>query len=276
MNRQDFLGIMENPSSIDAKLIADIGELTAIFPYFQSAHLLLLKGLHLNSDVRLASQLRKSAIHIADREVLYNYLHFSPALTGIPEEKHKDPDKQYDSSVLPGIHNQETASKAVDTLTQTDTIKAEQDIEVADESPDNTEPASSLQEQSEPHNDIANDELLELDPDGNNVNETVDAEKDKMPESVPGKLSQADLIDRFIILNPRIEPNREKKETPIEDRSTLYEEGGFVTETLARIYINQGYYSKAIDIFEKLSLKYPEKSSYFATQIEKIKEYLKK
>jgi hypothetical protein len=53
-------------------------------------------------------------------------------------------------------------------------------------------------------------------------------------------------------------------------------EGGFVTETLARIYINQGYYSKAIDIYKELSLKFPEKSSYFASQIELVTVYLKK
>jgi hypothetical protein len=91
------------------------------------------------------------------------------------------------------------------------------------------------------------------------------------------KKLQSDLIDKFIITNPRIEPNREKKDVPVEDRATPEPgEGVFVTETLAKIYVSQGYYSKAIDIFEKLSLKYPEKSSYFATQIEKVKEFLKK
>jgi len=91
------------------------------------------------------------------------------------------------------------------------------------------------------------------------------------------KKSQADLIDKFISLNPRIEPRTDKTEHPVVDLSTPYleEKGGLVTETLARIYVNQGYYSKAIEIYEKLSLKFPEKSGYFATQIEKIKAIIK-
>ena len=92
------------------------------------------------------------------------------------------------------------------------------------------------------------------------------------------KRLQSDLIDKFIIANPRIEPIREKSDQPSEEISQAFieEEGGFVTETLAKIYISQEYYSKAIDIYEKLSLKFPEKSSYFASQIEKVKEYIKK
>ena len=102
----------------------------------------------------------------------------------------------------------------------------------------------------------------------------------KEPEQPARNLTkqvQADLIDKFISSNPRIEPRTDKTEHPVEDLSTTYveEKGGFVTETLARIYINQGYYSKAIDIYEKLCLKFPEKSGYFATQIEKIKEIIK-
>ena len=91
------------------------------------------------------------------------------------------------------------------------------------------------------------------------------------------KKIQNELIDKFIITNPRIEPVRDKSDLPVEDLSKphIVEKGGFVTETLARIYISQGYYSKAIEIYEKLSLKFPEKSSYFAAQIEKVKEYIK-
>jgi len=96
-------------------------------------------------------------------------------------------------------------------------------------------------------------------------------------EEPVSQLSAADLIDRFIRISPTIErmtPGEIKPVRDLSDESTG-EESSFITETLAKIYVNQGYYTKAINIYEKLSLHYPEKSAYFANRIEKIKELIK-
>jgi hypothetical protein len=58
-------------------------------------------------------------------------------------------------------------------------------------------------------------------------------------------------------------------------RESLLESEEFVTETLANIYLAQGHYSKAIRVFEILSLKIPQKNAYFAEKIKEIKNKLK-
>lgn len=87
-------------------------------------------------------------------------------------------------------------------------------------------------------------------------------------------LNKIELIDRFIETSPRITPNPEA--VPQEDISadSVKEDERFLTDTLAKIYIKQGYYAKAIFAYEKLLLKYPEKSAYFAGQIELIKKMM--
>jgi hypothetical protein len=304
MNRNDFINMIEDKVPLNRQMIGEVYELIDIFPYFQSAHMLLLKGLQNNSDIKFEKQLRNSAIHIADREVLY-YLLKPKVSAGADNEKYEekansgaaDSGSNYDNqqTVIESAKNSEQLIDEIekDTIVSpenppddplhlhshtilissgTETAEPEEVMLVMDEEPTGNDekifymdPGFSIPEQSD---------LLELDTDEGNPSESAG-------ETEPGgskSLSQSELIDKFILTNPRIEPVRDPSKLKTEDisRPFVEGEGGFVTETLAKIYINQGYYSKAIDIYEKLCLKFPEKSSYFASQIEIVKEYLKK
>lgn len=301
--------MMNDSASVNRQMIGDLYELIDIFPYFQSAHLLLLKGLQNTSDVKFETQLRNSAIHIADREVLYNNLKFK-----VPDASHEmvlNQEKNFADEA--GTDNQQNvieSAKNSDELINEIEKSSGETLSVDDDNPDISlshsvfiTSGTDIDETSSVMLVIEDDSLEEeekvffMDP-GFSLPQTIDLlelETDSGSADSPDfyleeevvlntdtevsrKQIEADLIDKFIIANPRIEPNRDKTNQPVEDISKPFveQDGGFVTETLAKIYISQGYYSKAIDIYEKLSLKFPEKNSYFATQIEKVKEYIKK
>jgi hypothetical protein len=82
-------------------------------------------------------------------------------------------------------------------------------------------------------------------------------------------------IERFIREEPQISPPRPDAIT-LENkaRKSSEDRAAFVSETLAKIYTEQGLYDKALDTYQKLSLKYPEKSAYFADLIAELKEKL--
>ena len=132
-----------------------------------------------------------------------------------------------------------------------------------DEPPAEAEPATQLTPDEPP---------AEAEP----ATQLTPGEPVETPET-DAQLTPADLIDRFIRTSPSIERLSPDDLQPVKDLSaeSTEEHGKFITETLAKIYINQGYYSRAINIYEKLSIQYPEKSVYFASRIEKIKDLIK-
>jgi hypothetical protein len=312
MNRSDFLKMIKNAGPSDRQATGEVNEIIEIFPYCQSAYMLLLKGLQNTSDVRFENQLRRSAMRIADREVLYYFLKEEKEVKKEPEPEIQSQDLS--DNAVPDSQQVviETAKNSEDLINEIEKSEKEGMPEETGEDElhsgqrpvfihtesDNGDSAASLfflDDESEteeekvvfmdPGFSVPGEEeiLLELDTENHITSSDEERVKEEQhyveeEEQFGMKQKQSELIDKFILANPRIEPAREKSEAPQEDISKPFieERGEFVTETLAKIYTSQGYYSRAIDIFEKLSLKFPEKSSYFASQIEKVKELIKK
>ena len=94
---------------------------------------------------------------------------------------------------------------------------------------------------------------------------------DIINDEVPKVEKKLDLIDQFIKNSPKIEfSNDEKTETQIMIDTKIKDQ--LITETLAKIYVSQKKFNKAIKAYDILSLKYPKKSSFFADQIVYIKK----
>jgi len=80
------------------------------------------------------------------------------------------------------------------------------------------------------------------------------------------------LVDNFLQKETKI--SKPKKETFFKAvdsaKESIIENTDLVTPTLARVYLEQQHYQKAIFTYKKLILKYPKKSSFFAEQIKLI------
>lgn len=100
--------------------------------------------------------------------------------------------------------------------------------------------------------------------------------KGKVRKESKTEKTKQELLDEFIKKQPSISRVKERFFSAEEaSRKSIVDQENIVSETLARIYFDQHYFEKAINIYERLSLKYPEKSIYFAALIEKAKKELK-
>ncbi len=105
-----------------------------------------------------------------------------------------------------------------------------------------------------------------------------DFTKDQNSETIQTPLKQgnaAELIDKFIREEPKITRSKTEFYSPVNmAKQSVADDITFVSETLAKIYVLQGNYMKALHAYENLRLKYPEKRLYFALQIKNLRKLI--
>lgn len=152
-------------------------------------------------------------------------------------------------------------------------LQAEATPEVADNTIETTEEKLSIGkpldfDKNETHSFAEWLQLSRLTP-INRDNEEKEEPKEEENESPIAK--KMDLIDKFIESNPKIAPAKNNTPAPANVERSTQDSSMLMTETLARVYLEQKKYSKAIQAYEILILKYPEKSVFFADRISDIK-----
>ena len=247
---------IEKPGLLKEQTIGDLKEIVDEFPYFQSAQLLYTYNLFSQANFRYAGYLKTCSIYATDRTVLYQL--FQPA-PQVP--------KSIDLSA-PNDQNDPGTSLLFE-LTEENQVTETEYPQIATSLSSESDSFDLLSfDQTEPYYQLEEISLLTDDADSQ-VLQVADVSKAE---------DKIDLIEQFIKINPSIQPRKEiissKAELSEFNEGLEYENDEFITETLSRIYLKQGHYQKAIDSFNRLSLKFPEKSAYFAQQIKEIKKLL--
>jgi hypothetical protein len=103
----------------------------------------------------------------------------------------------------------------------------------------------------------------------------IPVEKSTEPITNNKKLDAAELIDKFIREEPKITRTKTEFFNPVNKaKQSVADDITFVSETLAKIYVLQENYPKALQAYENLRLKYPEKRLYFASQIKNLRKLI--
>jgi tetratricopeptide (TPR) repeat protein len=275
MNITDYTYLINKPDTITEKQTEALGNVLDEFPYFQSARALRLKGLYNQNSFKYNFALKVTAAHTADRTVLFDFI-TSDSFTAIQKG-------YYDKKISELLDINVIDSELVLTKEKVEPInKLEQSILTSikesstSESDENTKIAIEKLEIGKPL-DFSKSEQHSF-QEWLQLSRTQPIERKTEPEKIvepspidETKKKKAELIDKFIETSPKISPIKQGPiPTPTfninnDDNSYL------MTETLARVYLEQKKYQKAIQAYEILILKYPEKSSFFANHISDIK-----
>lgn len=297
MNKETFNKLVKNPSDVNPQYKKELAQMIASFPYASNLKLLHLSALLNDSDIHFEKELKNTTCHISDRRVLRKivqqtsqdsdyiieepnpHLHIVSAETEDQEKENNlvqsvekteietsiekpatetKTDPEIQEGLVPELNEQIIASAVHASLS----IEAEE-IEI----PEKEQTVTSVVQ-----GEVQQGKKSFLDWIGaKNEPETVPIADPKAEERIEFRKKAEDLINQFIINQPRIDVKKEffspenMAKKSVEDHDTI------VTETLAKVYATQGNISKAISTYEQLILKFPEKKSYFASLIKDLK-----
>jgi hypothetical protein len=309
MNKEQFISYIKNPQMLDQHSVAGIKEILNDYPAFQTGHILLLKNLFSISDIRYDKTLAKVAAYAGNRELLYNFVIIGSKTTEDKAETHvvapvpevtttDEPTTEPSLQMTPNQQPVEIEEETEEPHVQSEKSQTDNQIQVAGEEFTDEPPVLVVKKREYfelpsvssdyfgNHSEVANaaSEMASgihsftgwLDI----MNSAHGTNISPQPEAVdqPSKGAWG-IIENFIKEKPHFSVQEQNRmHVPVKNvdlsARSVTESEEFMTETLARIYLKQKNYSKAIQIFKKLSLKYPEKSIYFAGQIEYVQQLI--
>ena len=243
----DLVRLINHPELMNKETLYELRSIVALYPYYQPARLLMLQNMYLMHDTSFDDELRRAALYITDRQVIFNLL--EGARYNRPQ-------------TIKNNNNQQAPQGDNRTMSIIDNY--------LDANPEQKEQEPESKKHKPTPADAAVDYVAYL-----LKTETTD---DKESATEGPQMKGQDLIDTFINKDGgKIQLQEKPTYKPeIETQPDAQNEAdeGYFTETLAKIYIKQGRYSKALEIIQRLNLNYPKKNAYFADQIRFLKKLI--
>ena len=238
------------------------------FPFFQSARAIYLKGLKNEDNYKYNNELKVTATHTTDRSILFDFITsevFNQQLISKNQQQlqHQISDIEVIDAETITTFTSETNNFDEDVLNP-DLFKEKSTLNNDAIATDNLEIEKPLSfNKSETHSFQEWLQLSSIKPIKRELQDTV------IKEIKPTKV---DLINKFIANRPKIKPV--KKTVSLKNLATQnsFSSEELMTETLAKVYLAQNNYKKAKQAYRILSLKYPEKSSFFVVRISEIEK----
>ena len=249
----DIAELTQHPERLDRDTLYELRSLLALYPYYQTVRLLLLQNLYLLHDPTFDEELRRAAIYITDRRVLFQMIE-------AVHYRHPHHQSTQSNQNIPNNQNNQADPSRTLSLINNFLDSIPQEGETDEEKKSKRKPTPA---------DAAVDYVAYL----------LETEGETLGSDAVPQMKGQSLIDDFINIDKgRFILSEDPLSSPIIDETLETNENGgsegIFTETLARIYIKQGKYSQALEIIQRLSLVYPKKNAYFADQIRFLKKLI--